>query len=580
DTIMVRHTREMVALWGSRTRLTFPQSGDIEVLEYDLPDACPGLAECAGEVIPALAFPAHSVPDPAVRELLRLGLLKRLESGSWAFGASIRRHILLLGWFIEAARAGLQFDACVHRGHAPPGDGAVQLMLDPLVLPPWPPSRDREGSIEAAKRDLHGLVQMKARLLEGTDPKLDRLRTLLDDELKDETVLLFTEYRDTAHGIWHALARRAGVGMIHGSDARLGLERASRRAIIHRFAPRSNGVSIPRDAERVRVLIATDVLAEGLDLQDARVLISWDLPWNPVRLAQRIGRIDRLGSPHARIRTIAFRPDPRIDALLGLTRRIRRKLRQIRCVGGDAPAWRDMRRSRRISRELDEAARARESLRVRYLVARRPSGGEEVSGAGAATIAALHWGGPNEAALCCFRTHTGEVLLVLTAPGAPAEVNTAAAWSALAAADRSPAAAAPDAAHARQAEHAARRALSAGWSRDRTGAPARAAATYVGAWLASRPGGPTDDEVDVADRLLRRLATGARAGTELRLKRLLAPAYPAEDAGGRLEECLTEAGNAPAYPRRPAATEAELIGTIVLRPDRWDANVNAPNRPC
>ncbi|HEX6133941.1 MAG TPA: SNF2-related protein, partial [Longimicrobiales bacterium] len=47
DTIMVRHTREMVALWGSRTRLTFPQSGDIEVLEYDLPDACPGLAECA-----------------------------------------------------------------------------------------------------------------------------------------------------------------------------------------------------------------------------------------------------------------------------------------------------------------------------------------------------------------------------------------------------------------------------------------------------------------------------------------------------------------------------------------------------
>src|SRR5690606_13537216 len=112
-----------------------------------------------------------------------------------------------------------------------------------------------------------------------------------------------------------------GVAMVHGSDARLGRTRASRRAVIERFAPVSNRARVPRRAERVRLLIATDVLSEGMNLQDARIVVSYDMPWNPVRLAQRIGRIDRLGSPHERIRAFTFAPDDRIEEVLRMMKR-------------------------------------------------------------------------------------------------------------------------------------------------------------------------------------------------------------------------------------------------------------------
>src|SRR5690606_37435578 len=133
---------------------------------------------------------------------------------------------------------------------------------------------------------------------------------------------------------------------------RLGRLRSGRRAIIERFAPLANGVRPPRPAEDVRVLIATDVLAEGMNLQDASMVVSYDLPWNPVRLSQRFGRIDRLGSPHSSIRTVVFAPDRGVDDMLGLMKRLRRKLRHIRVVGGDAP-W-SLARTRITARLLDD----------------------------------------------------------------------------------------------------------------------------------------------------------------------------------------------------------------------------------
>jgi hypothetical protein len=88
----------------------------------------------------------------------------------------------------------------------------------------------------------------------------------------------------------------------------------------------------------VYVLFATDVLAEGLNLQDADAVISYDLPWNPVRLIQRAGRIDRIGSPHERVVVYNFMPDREFDELLGLVRRLRRKLRGLRsAVGQETP---------------------------------------------------------------------------------------------------------------------------------------------------------------------------------------------------------------------------------------------------
>jgi superfamily II DNA/RNA helicase len=197
----------------------------------------------------------------------------------------------------------------------------------------------RDASVRRAEHDLQLLRELYRSFDPPTsDPKVRLLRELLDEtRYRAHRVLVFTEFRDTAVMLWQALSPAGGVALIHGQDARLGNSRASRNAVVERFAPLANGLPPPKPRELVHTLIATDVLAEGLNLQDARTVVSYDVPWNPVRLAQRIGRIDRLGSPHAQVRACVFQPDQQLDALLGLVRRVRQKLRAIRVVGGDAP---------------------------------------------------------------------------------------------------------------------------------------------------------------------------------------------------------------------------------------------------
>jgi hypothetical protein len=134
--------------------------------------------------------------------------------------------------------------------------------------------------------------------------------------------------------MWRRLARRHPVGLIHGGGAWLGLSRASRAEVVRAFAPQSNHATVSA-ASRVRVLIATDVLSEGWNLQDARDVVSFDLPWNPVRLMQRLGRIDRLGSPHRTVRCHNFMPDHELDDLLGLVDRLSAKLDAIQAAVGD-----------------------------------------------------------------------------------------------------------------------------------------------------------------------------------------------------------------------------------------------------
>jgi hypothetical protein len=168
---------------------------------------------------------------------------------------------------------------------------------------------------------------------DATDPKLKALIRVLERR-RGERVLVFTEYRDTARALWHALADRFRVGRIDGGGAWLGRTPAGRRLVVERFAPRANGLRSHPGREEIRVLVATDVLAEGLNLQDARYVVSYDLPWNPVRLLQRIGRVDRAGSHHEEVVPILFTPTTRLDLRLGLTRRLESKLRSIRATVG------------------------------------------------------------------------------------------------------------------------------------------------------------------------------------------------------------------------------------------------------
>jgi hypothetical protein len=600
-------------------RLAFPRRSGVRMIDYDLAAVYPALLDGLGAALLELSFPAHRLGGNAVAgELMRLGLLKRLESGCAAFRTSLQRHARLLHHFAGTAAEGRLLSPREHRALFRDVGGAVQLAMPEIALRPWPRQLDRTAAIEQAEHDL----RIVNRLLHATratraDPKIGRLRELLEeDSVRSHPVLVFTEFRDTAAALWSALAPAGGVALVHGEDARLGLQRASRGTIIDRFAPRSNGRAPPPPHERVRILIATDVLAEGLNLQDARTVVSYDMPWNPVRLAQRIGRIDRLGSPHDEIAACAFRPEQYVDALLGLLRRVRQKVRAIRVVGGDAPAvgrgpgGGDRRRSgsrtkrcagdapppragagelarpddRQLLRRDDVAWDILEGLR-RAQLELGSSGAEERWPAGschplgrARPAAAVRWTGRGEAVLCCVAAGAAR-WLVLVVDGRPPAVGGTALDEYLLRVVAAPAVAAPiperasldhaalraaRAVRARQALESSGRGMAA--SGFAAGRQCQKAARAVHRWLADRPGGATAADAALADELLQAIADGGVAAGGRRLGNALADVGSGDYETVRVIQRWVARHSPGPQPRRPPRPRACALLALVPYP--------------
>lgn len=125
----------------------------------------------------------------------------------------------------------------------------------------------------------------------ANDDKIRELKRILleDTRVKDKKVIIFSEYKATAKYIFREL-EKAGFSNIFEID---GDTKCDRYELIQRFAPYYNDTSSNLIQDEISILIATDVLAEGLNLQDSSCLINYELHWNPVRLMQRIGRVDR-----------------------------------------------------------------------------------------------------------------------------------------------------------------------------------------------------------------------------------------------------------------------------------------------
>jgi hypothetical protein len=195
-------------------------------------------------------------------------------------------------------------------------------------------------------RDLDQIVHFlgEARKFEPKhDDKLQKLiRLLKTKELTDQKVLIFTEFADTARYLKQQLDK-AGIDRVAQVDSATKTNRAD---VIQRFAPYYNGTSTATLAKEgrpeTRILISTDVLSEGLNLQDASRMINYDIHWNPVRLMQRIGRVDRRMNPEIEARLVAehpevkssrgkvsfwnFLPPDELNAILSLYRRVTQKV--------------------------------------------------------------------------------------------------------------------------------------------------------------------------------------------------------------------------------------------------------------
>lgn len=163
-----------------------------------------------------------------------------------------------------------------------------------------------------------------------TDQKLNKLEELLNKTHGDEKVLIFTQYSDTANYIYQQLRKR---GIKHIGKATGGTKNPT--TIVEHFSPLSNKADIYADDE-LRVLVATDVLSEGQNLQDGHVIVNYDLPWAIIRLIQRAGRVDRIGQESEEIFCYSFFPAEGVEKIIRLRTRLNARINEnANIVGSD-----------------------------------------------------------------------------------------------------------------------------------------------------------------------------------------------------------------------------------------------------
>jgi superfamily II DNA or RNA helicase len=252
--------------------------------------------------------------------------LKRLESSIEAFRISIRRALEFAKTFAEYVQDDIVLDAASFRmalrlledddediEDAAPRSRATEMdetdqarqLID--TLPRLDVDKyDRRRLHHDLQEDIDALTEIWHDIRDISithDAKLQQLKTLLETDLQGQKVIVFTYYKDTAHYVYQVLMsdenkswrERIGNPNIRRIDSNV--KTTDRARVIENFAPVAHGHPeiVGTDGE-VDLLISTDVLSEGQNLQDCGYLINYDLHWNPTRMVQCAGRIDRLGS--------------------------------------------------------------------------------------------------------------------------------------------------------------------------------------------------------------------------------------------------------------------------------------------
>lgn len=253
--------------------------------------------------------------DPAVAALVRTSLWGAAASSPAALSAALLRYQALLDHAEDAARAGQRL-----------GREALRRFIaaDPTQLVLWEllPVGESTGDLVLDDRAALGRLRSRVeRWADTPDQKALALRELLADGRRS---LVFTGSIATVRYLWRHLD--GPVAWCTGSRAGIGATVLPREAVLAWFRPEMAS-SVLEGLPTPKVLVATDVAAEGLDLQGAERVVHYDIPWTAVRTDQRTGRVHRLGSPHAAVDEHWLLPPRSLGVRLGVERAVARKRR-------------------------------------------------------------------------------------------------------------------------------------------------------------------------------------------------------------------------------------------------------------
>ena len=379
DATTVKRTRQfvkkhyagdnIVGADGRPQPIVFPQPRAISV-RYHLDDLLPGFFDRLETALDpdssdAITF-ARYMPDAyrftagddeedarshAMVGLLRSGILKRFESSAFAFRRTVGKMAREHDMFLDALAAGHVVTTEFMRELSADDDAVFEDVLAGTAHRSDASLYDVSRLRATVERDRDLLLELAGEAEPITADRDPKLRALADalveiaqqaereavdgiDEAQKRKVLVFSFFEDTVGWVRdfldHELRTRPELKGYRGRMAAVSgsgdLDAVSRERAIQGFAPISMEAPAGSDADLYDLLISTDVLAEGVNLQQCRHVVNFDMPWNPMRLVQRHGRIDRIGSPHNRVFLRTIFPVDRLDGLLKLEQRILAKL--------------------------------------------------------------------------------------------------------------------------------------------------------------------------------------------------------------------------------------------------------------
>ncbi len=323
--------------------------------------------------------------ERSLQALMTVNLLKRLESSVEAFRITLSKLERLCSGTLAKIEAfkttgrdtGFADVSAAFENAEPDEDddfpepddasigGKVQINLADMDLPSW------EHDLEADLVLIEALLAEMRKITPADDAKLQHLKTQIHSKLAspinpgNKKALIFTAFADTANYLYEHLAvslsRSHGIhtGRVTGTDApKSTLKRGyDFQSLLTLFSPRSKEKAkiLPNEPGEIDLLIGTDCISEGQNLQDCDTVINYDIHWNPVRIIQRFGRIDRIGSANASIQLVNYWPDITLDEYINLKERVENRMviADVTATGDDNP----------LNQESNDIAYRKEQLR-------------------------------------------------------------------------------------------------------------------------------------------------------------------------------------------------------------------------
>ena len=346
--IFIRRTRSDIKEYYPEEKIVFPERKGPYRIDYSIDEVYEGgLYQKLRELISKLRYARYNLgnyakpekfdPDELQRltvawknlqRLVQINLYRRLESSVKAFQDTLDTHKKIHNAFKDI----LNNENKVWIGDIDELEDAIEKLENGEDVE-W---KERENFypadnffVDELKDDLANDIKIFEEMYELTkdikpedDNKLQKLKEILKNApVKEKKVIIFSAFESTVKYLYQNLKDEfEKVDYIAGGEKIL--------TKIKRFAPKANWAKIKED-EEIQILISTEVLSEGLNLQDGQVVINYELHWNPVRIIQRIGRIDRIGSEHNEIYVYNFFPETSAEEKIGVETKVNNRIDEI-----------------------------------------------------------------------------------------------------------------------------------------------------------------------------------------------------------------------------------------------------------